>query len=123
MNPAATRIVVQGLAAVMAIALGLLIYDHWIAPPTLRVGVVDLNAVYREKEAEFTRRITEARSDADRDQAMQAAREFAQQLPQALESLPQECQCLVLLSTAIITPAPITQDLTPRLRQKVGLSH
>jgi len=103
------------------IALALFGYDRLVVRPGQQVGVVDLNAVYRQKEAEFTRRITEARTDAEREQAMQAAREFAQRLPVALESLPQECRCLVLLSTAAITPSPTTLDLTPRLRQKVGL--
>ncbi len=121
MNPTAFRILVQGLVTVVVVALGLLVYAHWIARPALRIGVVDLNTVYREKEAEFTRRITEARTDADRDQALQAAREFARRLPQALESLPQECQCLVLLRTATVAPAPATPDLTPQLRRKVGL--
>jgi len=81
MNPAAFRILAQGLATVAVVALGLLVYDRWIAQPALRIGVVDLNTVYREKEADFTRRITEARTDADRDQAMQAARTLPSAFP------------------------------------------
>ena len=111
----------QGLATVAVVALGLLVYDRWIAKPALRIGVVDLNTVYREKEAEFTRRITEARTDADRDQAMQAARAFAQHLPLALEAMPNECQCLVLLRTAVVSASPQTTDLTPELREKLNL--
>lgn len=120
MNPTAFRILAQGLATVAVVALGLLVYDRWIAQPALRIGVVDLNTVYREKEADFTRRITEARTDADRDQAMQAARTFAQRLPLALEALPKGCQCVVVLSSAVVPAPAYTLDLTPALRQELA---
>jgi hypothetical protein len=119
MRPVTFQVLLQGLATLIVVALALTVYDHWIAGPNLRIGVVDLNAVYREKESEFTRRVTEAHTDAERDQAMQAARTFAQRLPLALEALSDECQCLVLLSSAVVTPAtPDVPDLTPQLRRK-----
>jgi hypothetical protein len=119
MKPALFHALLQGLATLIVVALALTAYDRWIAGPALRIGVVDLNAVYREKEAEFTRRVTEARTEAEREQAMQAARTFAQRLPLALEALPDECRCLVLLHTAVVSPATETADLTPALRRKL----
>ncbi len=121
MKPDLFQTLLRGLATLIVVALALAVYDRWIARPSLRIGVVDLNAVYREKEAEFTRRVTEARTDAERDQTMQAARAFAQRLPLALEALPEECQCLVLLSTAVVSPAVETNDLTPALRRGLAL--
>jgi hypothetical protein len=47
------------------------------------------------------------------------ARAFAQRLPTALEELPRECGCLVVLRTAVAGPAPRTVDLTAELRRKV----
>ena len=119
MNPTAFRALLQGMVTVAVVALALAVYDRWIIQPP-RIGVVDLNAVYREKEAEFTRRITEARTDTDRDQAMQAARTFAQRLPVALEALPKGCQCVVVLSSAVVPAPAYTLDLTPMLRRELG---
>ena len=47
------------------------------------------------------------------------AKTFAQRLPAALDELPRECGCLVLLKTAVAGPTPNTVDLTARLRRKV----
>ncbi len=94
-------------------------YDRWVMRPALRIGVVDVAEVYRQKEAEFTLTLTRAATDADRDQAMRVARTFAQRLPIALEELPRECGCLVVLRTALAAPGSRTVDLTETLRRKV----
>lgn len=120
MSPGMPPLLAQVAVTLVVVALALVGYDRMVKPQPLRVGIVDLNSVYREKEAEFTRRVTRAVTDADREQAMVDAREFARRLPTALESLPQECQCLVALSTAIVAPTPETLDLTPLLRNKLG---
>ena len=52
---------------------------------------------------------------------MVQAEAFARALPQALEELPQECGCLVLLRNAIAANTPAMIDLTPALKRKVGL--
>ena len=48
------------------------------------------------------------------------ARAFAQRLPAALDELPRECNCLVVLKTAIAGATPNTIDLTASLRRKVA---
>ncbi len=120
MKPALFQALLLGLVTLIVVALALMVYDRWIAGPDLRIGVVDLNAVYREKEAEFTRRVTEARTDGEREQAMQAARSFAQHLPPALEALPKKCQCVVVLSSAVVPSPAYTLDLTPLLRRELA---
>jgi hypothetical protein len=103
-----------------AIVLGTLAaYDRVVVRPAQLIGIVDVAEVYREKEAEFTRILTRAASDAEREQAMRVARSFAQRLPLALEELPRDCGCLVVLKTAVAAPAPRTVDLTAHLRRKV----
>lgn len=103
-----------------AIVLGTLAaYDRVVVRPAQLIGVVDVAEVYRQKEAEFTLILTRAGSDAEREQAMRMARSFAQRLPLALEELPRECGCLVVLKTAVAAPAPRTVDLTAQLRRKV----
>ena len=48
------------------------------------------------------------------------ARSFAQRLPVALEELPRECNCLVVLKAAVAGATPNTVDLTAALRRKVS---
>ena len=94
-------------------------YDRVVVRPAQRIGVVDIGEVYRQKEAEFTLILTKAGSDGERNKAMVMARAFAQRLPLALEELPRDCGCLVVLKSAVVGPTPRTLDLTAHLRRKV----
>lgn len=110
------------LASVLVAMLGIAAYHRYVHLPAERIGVIDVAEVYRQKEREFAERVTRpGASEADKDQAMSEAQAFARALPRALEELPQECGCLVLLRNAIASAAPMTIDLTPALKRKVGL--
>ena len=113
----------HGLATLFVVAASLAAYDRWVLRPALVVGVVDVAEVYRAKEAEFTQILTKTlsqpHSEEDRQKALSMARAFAQRLPAALDELPRECGCLVLLKTAVAGPTPNTVDLTAQLRRKV----
>ncbi|MCD9026733.1 hypothetical protein LDO26_00700 [Luteimonas sp. BDR2-5] len=123
MTRAIRPLLTQAALTLVLIVLALFGYDRLIAQPAPQIGVIDLNAVYREKEAEFTRRVTQSSTEAERAQAMDSARAFAQHLPRALEALSEECECLVLLSTALVTPTARATDLTPHLRKKLDSAH
>jgi hypothetical protein len=103
---------------IAVVVAAFVLYEHLIARPARRVGVVDVADVYRAKEAEFSRRITSATSDEERRLALEMARVFSRRLPAALAELPRECGCLVVLKSAI-AGAPASLDLTPALRRKV----
>ena len=120
MSPGAKSLLLNaGMAC--AIVLGTLAaYDRVVVRPAQLIGVVDVAEVYRQKEAEFTLILTRAASEDEREQAMRMARSFAQRLPLALEELPRDCGCLVVLKTAVAAPAPRTVDLTAHLRRKVA---
>jgi len=109
----------QGLLTLFVVFAALAAYDRWVLRPALVIGVVDVAEVYRAKEAEFTQILTKASSEEDRQKALFMARTFAQRLPLALEELPRECGCLVVLKTAVAGPTPNTVDLTATLRRKV----
>ncbi|RTL32684.1 MAG: hypothetical protein EKK53_29290 [Burkholderiales bacterium] len=98
---------------------GLLAYDRFVVRPAQRIGVVDVSEVYRLKEAEFATLITAGRSEDERQRAMEMASAFARRLPQALEELPLECNCLVVMKSALAGPTVHTIDLTPRLKAKL----
>ena len=113
----------HGLVTLVVMAAALAAYDRWVLRPALVVGVVDVAEVYRAKEAEFTQILTKTlsqpHSEEDRQKALSMAKTFAQRLPAALDELPRECGCLVLLKTAVAGPTPNTVDLTAQLRRKV----
>ena len=106
----------QAFAHLATIAAAIGAYDHWRATPTQRIAVVNLAEVYRQKETEFSSMLTRSTSAEEREQAMQLASRFAKRLPEALEDLPRECACLVLLSSAVVAPSTGTPDLTVRLK-------
>jgi hypothetical protein len=107
------------LVAAVAIPLALLVYDRKIARPARLVGVVDVAEVYRLKEAEFTQFVTKASTESDHQKALLMARQFAQRLPVALEELPRDCHCLVVVRAAIAGSPPDAIDLTVALKHKL----
>ena len=111
---------VATVAASLVTATALQAYDRFVLRTALSVGVVDLAEVYLAKEAEFTRLLTRASTEEDRERALALARAFAKRLPAALDELPRECACVVLAKSAV-AGAPHARDLTPLLRQKVHL--
>lgn len=112
-------LLLQTLVSVLIVSAALAVYDRLVIRPGQLVGVVDVGEVYRQKEAEFTLILTKAGSDGERDKAMVMARAFAQRLPLALEELPRDCGCLVVLKSAVAGPTPRTLDLTAHLKRKV----
>ena len=114
----------QGLVTLFVVAASLAAYDRMVLRPALVIGVVDVAEVYRAKEAEFTQILTKAlsqpASEEERQKALVMARAFAQRLPLALDELQRECNCLVILRTAVAGPTPNTIDLTAQLRRKVA---
>lgn len=119
MKTSMAQFLLNVLLPTLVVAGGLALYDRLVVRPALRIGVVDVGEVYRGKETEFTQILTKTASEEDRQKALLMARAFAQRLPAALEELPRDCNCLVVLKTAIAGPTPHTVDLTPLLRRKV----
>ena len=119
MKPSTSQLLRQGLLTLLVVSAALTAYDRLVLRPALVIGVVDVAEVYRAKEAEFTQILTKASSEEDRQKALFMARTFAQRLPVAIEELPRECGCLVVLKSAVAGPTPNTIDLTATLRRKV----
>lgn len=119
MNGGMKTLLLQAVLAMVIVFVTLAAYDRLVIRPGQLVGVVDVGEVYRQKEAEFTLILTKAGTDGERDKAMLMARAFAQRLPVALEELPRDCSCLVVLKSAVAGPTPRTLDLTAHLRRKL----
>ena len=114
-----TQLLLSAVLSFLIVAAGLALYDRTVVRPALVIGMVDVAEVYRAKEAEFTQILTRTTLEEDRQKALLMARTFAQRLPVALEELPHDCNCLVVLKSAIAGPTPHILDLTPVLRKKV----
>jgi hypothetical protein len=110
---------VQALLAMLIAAGAIAAYDRFVIQPGQRVGVVDVGEVYRQKEAEFAQLLTKAGTDAERDKAYALARSFAKRLPAALDELPLDCGCLVVVRSAVAGATPRTLDMTALLRRKL----
>ena len=108
-------------ATAFIVAITLLAYDRVVVRPARLIGVVDVGEVYRLKEAEFTQIVTKSGSEDERQRALAMARQFAQRLPVALEELPRDCACLVVIRTAVAGFPPNATDLTALLKRKVDL--
>lgn len=119
MKTSVAQILANALLLLFLVAGGLALYDRIVVRPALVIGVVDVAEVYRSKEAEFTQILTKTTLEEDRQKALLMARVFAQRLPVALEELPRDCSCLVVLKSAIAGWTSHTVDLTPLLRKKV----
>lgn len=120
MKPLALSVALNALLLLLA----LIAYDHYARTRELRVAVVDVAAVYRWKEAQFTALLTQPGSAAN---APQLAADFARRLPQALDEIATECQCL-LLTRAVLAGQPAAgngavpvADWTATLQQRLGL--
>jgi hypothetical protein len=98
---------------------GLVAYDRLVVRPGRVIGVVDVADVYRAKETEFAALLTASKSDEERQRALDLAVAFAKRLPAALAELPADCQCLVMLKSAVAGTTASTMDLTPLLKAKL----
>ena len=120
MKPLALSVALNALLLLLA----LIAYDQVARTRELRVAVVDVAAVYRWKEAQFTALLTQPGSAAN---APQLAADIARRLPQALDEIATECQCL-LLTRAVLAGQPAAgngavpvADWTATLQQRLGL--
>lgn len=115
------------MTAVSAIitSTGLLAYDHFVTQPTRRLGVVDIAAIYRAKEDEYTRAFYKAAANPATQGSVsgpaQVAQDFVQRLPYALNDLRRECRCVIVVRSAVAALGDGMVDLTPALRGKLGM--
>ena len=119
---ARAALVVVIVNALLSAAL-LAAYATWIAPSrSPRLAVLDVAELYRLKEREIAAVLlkTDA-SEPDRLNALKRASEFGTQITTVIELLPAECGCLILTRGAIAGSSTTLFDLTPSVRQRLGL--
>ena len=98
-------------------------YAHWFAPSTSpALAVLDVGELYRLKETQVAKVLVKLdATHEDRALALQRASAFGLEMTNLIQSLPEECHCLILARGAVVGPAPLLPDLTPEVRRRLGL--
>ena len=113
-------IIVLAMIAALFFAYHLLI----IRPAMPSFAVVDIAEIYRAKEMEFSKTISDPNvTDSDRKNAIDNAQRFAKDLQTVIDKLPKECGCIVLNKAAVMGSGEniVLPDLTLHARKAVGL--
>jgi hypothetical protein len=111
------------VANVLLSALVVLAYALWFAPAAApRLAVLDVGELYRLKETQVAKVLVKLdATHEDRALALQRASAFGLEMTNLIQSLPEECHCLILARGAVVGPAPLLPDLTPEVRRRLGL--
>jgi hypothetical protein len=113
---------VHAVVSLLIVSLALLAYDRLVRRPAARIGLIDVGELVRLKDDRVLDVLTKAAAtDEEKKAALSFGTRFAAVFPQALEQITEECGCLVLARSAVAGSPPNTVDLTPVLKQKVGL--
>lgn len=121
MNARTAAILILTNALLSAVFIGA--YALWFAPPRVPIlAVLDVGELYRLKETQVAAVLVKRdSSDEDRALALKRAAAFGLEVTSLIQSLPEECRCLILARGAVVGPAPFLPDLTPEVRRRLGL--
>ena len=112
----------QAVVSLLIVCLALVAYDRTVRRPAARIGLIDVGELARLKDDRVLEVLTRAAAtDDEKKAALAFGTRFATIFPQALEELSEECGCLVLARSAVAGSPPNAVDLTPSLKQKIGL--
>lgn len=85
-------------------------------------ALLDVAELYRLKEREVAAVLMRSDvKDDERQAALKQAQSFGTEVTALIERLPAECRCLIVARGAVIGSAEQLPDLTPRVRQRLGL--
>jgi hypothetical protein len=116
----AARLIAFNTVVSLAIVAGAALWMQHNQKPTF--GTLDVAELYRLKEAQVAAVLVKRDSgDAERILAIQRAAVFGGELSKLIETLPEECGCLVLARGAVLGSGAQLLDLTPAVRQRLGL--
>ena len=116
----AARLIAINTVVSLALAAGVSALMQRTQKPTF--GTLDVAELYRLKEAQVAAVLVKRDSgDAERIVAIQRAAVFGAELSKLIETLPEECGCLVLIRGAVLGSGAQLVDLTPAVRQRLGL--
>lgn len=97
----------------------LLIYHHYFAKSSA-VATVDISAIVKVREQQFTALVSRANAtDADRQAAYAMVSNIGPEIEQAIARIQKECACTLLVKSAVL--AGNTQDYTNVIKEQLGM--
>lgn len=118
------KLLLAQAAIALALALAVLwAYDRLVTQPlrlAQRIGLVDVQAIVKAQEMEYARLMGAGSSVQDHERAALLASQLSERLPPALDELPQDCQCLVVLKGMVVGRPAHSVDLTSYLQTKLA---
>lgn len=112
------------IVAISTVLIGIALAGYhriFVLPSKQRVAVLDVAEVVNLKELQLTVQTSKPGiTDAERRDAYESIKTFAQDIEAGVAQLQEECGCLVFVKTAVVK-APTAEDLTPRLKEMLGL--
>lgn len=116
----AARLIAINSIVSLAIAAGVAAWMQRTHRPTF--GTLDVAELYRLKEAQVAAVLVKRDiGELDRAMAIQRASRFGAEVIQLIDTLPEECGCLVLTRGAVLGSGAQLLDLTPTVRERLGL--
>ena len=108
-------------AVISAAMIG--IHAYWLAPRQgPQLAVLDVAELYRLKEAQVAAALVKREgTEEERAALLKRVSNFGADVTRVLQTLPDECRCLVLARGALIGPHTQLPDLTPDVRRRLGL--
>jgi len=119
LRQAAFIVAVNVLVTVMLLAA----YAAWSAPARAPAfAVLDVGEIYRAKENQVASVLVKRdASEEDRAAALKHAAMFGLEVAALIETLRDECGCLIIARGAVVGPATRLPDFTPEVRRRLGL--
>jgi hypothetical protein len=109
-------LITAALGSALVIVPALATYEYRIAAPARQVGIVDVAGVYQAKERELANQVI-AGDDKHRERAVAVAQAFAERFPAALDQVAADCECLVIVKSAVAAGSARAADWTDRFRE------
>ena len=116
----AARLIAINAVVSLAMVAGVSAWQSRAQKPTF--GTLDIAELYRLKESQVAAVLVKRDSgDTERVLAIQRAAVFGADVSKIIQTLPDECGCLVLARGAVLGSSAQLVDLTPDVRRRLGL--